>query len=108
MPAGFRVMEQHLRSDEAAREPFCSHDTCRVGKQFHYQQREDLIMSGKGEEIKGRIKEAAGALTNDDKLRADGQADQVVGKAKQVATKVIDKAQQVADAAAEKARQAAK
>ena len=62
-------------------------------------------MTGKAEELKGRVKEAAGALTNDDKLRAEGQADQAVGKAKQVATKVIDKAQEVADAAAEKARQ---
>jgi len=65
-------------------------------------------MSGKGEEVKGRVKEAAGALTNNDKLRAEGQSDQAVGKAKQVATKVIDKAQQVADAAAEKARKATK
>lgn len=65
-------------------------------------------MSGKSEEVKGRIKEAAAALTGNDKLRAEGQADQAVGKLKQVATKVIDKAQQAADAAAEKARRATK
>jgi uncharacterized protein YjbJ (UPF0337 family) len=65
-------------------------------------------MSGKSDEVKGRIKEAAGALTGNEKLRAEGQADQAVGKVKQVATKVVDKAQQAADAAAEKARQAAK
>jgi len=65
-------------------------------------------MSGKSDEVKGRIKEAVGALTDNDKLRTEGQADQAVGKVKQVATKVIDKAQQAADAAAEKARQAAK
>ena len=65
-------------------------------------------MSGKAEEVKGRIKEAAGALTGNDKLRAEGQADETVGKAKQVATKVIDKAQQAADAAADKAQQATK
>jgi uncharacterized protein YjbJ (UPF0337 family) len=65
-------------------------------------------MAGKGEEVKGRIKEAAGALTGNDKLRAEGQADQAVGKVKQVATKAIDAAQAAADAAAAKARNAAK
>jgi uncharacterized protein YjbJ (UPF0337 family) len=65
-------------------------------------------MSGKSDEVKGRIEEAAGALTDNDKLRAEGQADQTVGKVKQAATKVINKAQQAADAAAEKARQVAK
>ena len=47
-------------------------------------------MSGKTDVIKGRIKEAAGALTGNDKLRADGQADQAVGKVKQVAEKAVD------------------
>jgi uncharacterized protein YjbJ (UPF0337 family) len=75
---------------------------------FHFSKGEDLIMAGKAEEVKGRIKEAAGALTGDDKLRAEGQADQAVGKVKQVATKAIDKVQEAADAAAEKARNAAK
>ena len=65
-------------------------------------------MAGKGEEVKGRIKEAAGALTGNGKLRAEGQADQAVGKVKQVATKAIDAAQAAADAAAAKARNAAK
>ena len=37
-------------------------------------------MSGKADEVKGRIKEAAGALTDNEKLRAEGQADQAVGK----------------------------
>jgi uncharacterized protein YjbJ (UPF0337 family) len=75
---------------------------------FILTRAEDWIMAGKAEEVKGRIKEAAGALTGDDKLRAEGQADQAVGKVKQVATKAIDKAQEAADAAADKARQAAK
>ena len=33
-------------------------------------------MSGKTDELKGRVKEAAGALTDDDKLRREGRADQ--------------------------------
>ena len=51
-------------------------------------------MSGKTDEVKGRVKEAAGALTDDNKLRKEGKADQAVGKAKQVASaqKALDKA----------------
>lgn len=48
-------------------------------------------MSGKTDEVKGRIKEAAGALTGNDKLRAEGQADQAVGEVKQIAEKVVKK-----------------
>lgn len=51
-------------------------------------------MSGKTDEVKGRIKEAAGALTGNEKLRAEGQADRVVGEVKQVAEKVIKKIDQ--------------
>ena len=51
-------------------------------------------MSGKTDVVKGRIKEAAGALTGNDKLRAEGKADQAIGKVKQVAEKVVDKVEQ--------------
>ena len=47
-------------------------------------------MSGKSDEVKGRIKEAAGALTGNDKLRDEGKTDQVVGKTKQAVQKVAD------------------
>ena len=47
-------------------------------------------MGGKADEVKGRIKEAAGALTGNDKLRAEGKTDQVVGKTKQAVQKVAD------------------
>jgi uncharacterized protein YjbJ (UPF0337 family) len=47
-------------------------------------------MSGKTDEVKGRIKEAAGALTGNDKLRAEGKTDQVVGKTKQAVQKAAD------------------
>jgi len=46
---------------------------------------------GKTDELKGRVKEAAGALTGDAKLKREGQRDQTVGKVKQTADKVIDK-----------------
>jgi uncharacterized protein YjbJ (UPF0337 family) len=47
-------------------------------------------MGGKTDVVKGRIKEAAGALTGNDKRRAEGKTDQVVGKAKQVVQKAAD------------------
>jgi uncharacterized protein YjbJ (UPF0337 family) len=50
-----------------------------------------VIMSGKTDVVKGRIKEAAGVLTGNDKLRAEGKADQTVGEVKQVADKAVDK-----------------
>ena len=49
------------------------------------------MASGKTEELKGRVKEAAGALTGDEKLKREGRVEQVVGKVKQKAEKVIDK-----------------
>lgn len=54
-------------------------------------------MSGKTDVVKGRIKEAAGVLTGNDELRAEGKTDQAVGKVKQVAEKAVDKVAQVVD-----------
>jgi uncharacterized protein YjbJ (UPF0337 family) len=47
-------------------------------------------MGGKTDEVKGRIKEAAGALTGNDRLRDEGKTDQAVGKAKQAVQKAAD------------------
>ena len=47
-------------------------------------------MSGNTDVVKGRIKEAAGALTGNDKLRAKGKTDQAVGKTKQAIQKTAD------------------
>jgi uncharacterized protein YjbJ (UPF0337 family) len=47
-------------------------------------------MSGKTDVVKGRIKEAAGALTGNDKLREEGKTDQTVGKAKQAVQQAAD------------------
>jgi uncharacterized protein YjbJ (UPF0337 family) len=49
-------------------------------------------MSGKSDEMKGRVKEAAGALTDDEKMKREGKIDQAAGKTKQAAEKVVDKA----------------
>jgi uncharacterized protein YjbJ (UPF0337 family) len=48
------------------------------------------IMSGKTDVVKGRIKEAAGALTGNDKLREEGKTDQTIGNAKQAVQKAAD------------------
>lgn len=47
-------------------------------------------MGGKTDVVKGRIKEAAGALTGNDELREEGKTDQAVGKTKQAAQKAVD------------------
>jgi uncharacterized protein YjbJ (UPF0337 family) len=49
------------------------------------------MASGKSDELKGRVKEAAGALTGDDELKREGQVDQAAGKVKQAVEKVVDK-----------------
>lgn len=48
------------------------------------------MTSGKTDEIKGRVKEAAGALTGDAKLKREGKTDQIVGKIKQKVEQVVD------------------
>jgi uncharacterized protein YjbJ (UPF0337 family) len=65
------------------------------------------VMSGKTDIIQGRIKEAAGALTGNDALRAEGQTDQAVGEVKQAANQAVTDAQEAAHTAIGKAKQAA-
>jgi uncharacterized protein YjbJ (UPF0337 family) len=52
-------------------------------------------MSGKTDVVKGRPKEAAGAVTGNDGLRTEGKTDQAIGKVKQVAEKAVDKVAEV-------------
>jgi len=61
-------------------------------------------MSGKTDIVKGRIEEAAGALTGNDKLRARGQTDQTVGRVKQAAEKGVRQAKKSARKIVDKAR----
>jgi uncharacterized protein YjbJ (UPF0337 family) len=49
-------------------------------------------MGGKTDVVKGRIKEAAGVLTGNDRLRAEGKADQAVGKVKKAVRKTVSTA----------------
>jgi uncharacterized protein YjbJ (UPF0337 family) len=51
--------------------------------------------SGTGDKVKGRMKEAAGAIADDKKLKNEGKADQLAGKVKDAAEKVVDKAKEL-------------
>jgi len=48
-------------------------------------------MSGEAEEIKGRVKESVGIMTNDERLKHESKADQASGKVKKTAEKVVNK-----------------
>ena len=50
------------------------------------------MTNGKSEELKGRVKEAAGVMTGDAKLKREGKLDQAAGKTKQAASKLVDRA----------------
>ena len=58
-------------------------------------------MGGKMDQVKGRIKEAAGALTHDESLKREGQMDQVVGKVKETAAKVAAKVKKTVERTAD-------
>ena len=59
-------------------------------------------MSGRSDIVKGRIKEAAGALTGNDALRDEGKADQAVGNVKRVVEKVAENIKTTIDNVVEK------
>lgn len=67
----------------------------------HHKMRETK-MSANSDKAKGRIKQAAGALTDNDKLQREGTRDERAGKIKQAADDAVDvirdKAGDVADA----------
>lgn len=54
-------------------------------------------MNMNSDQAKGKLKEAAGVLTDDDKLKNEGKRDQLVGDAKNVVQDVADKAEDVID-----------
>jgi len=51
---------------------------------------------GKVEQAKGRVKEAAGSLLDDDDLKTEGQADQQAGEAKEAVSDLAKKASDTA------------
>lgn len=70
-------------------------------------------MSGKSDQVKGRAKEAAGILTGNKDLEAEGKADRLTGEAeekidhaKDKVNELIDQAKGKVDEAADKAKDA--
>jgi uncharacterized protein YjbJ (UPF0337 family) len=62
------------------------------------------MMGGKMDQIKGRIKEAAGVLTDDDRLKREGQRDQAVGEVKEKVEKAAQQVKETVRRAAEKVK----
>ena len=56
-----------------------------------------MSTEGKMDDAKGRVKEAAGALTNDDELKREGKADQAGGTVKNKIGEAKDKLDDVVD-----------
>lgn len=54
-------------------------------------------MSGEADKASGRIKQAAGDLTDNDELKNEGKADEAAGKAKSLVGDVKDKANDAID-----------
>jgi uncharacterized protein YjbJ (UPF0337 family) len=54
-------------------------------------------MAGEFDQAKGRAKEAAGALTDDDDLKAEGKVDKASGRLKDAVEGVKDKVHDVID-----------
>jgi len=54
-------------------------------------------MSGTTDKAKGRVKQAAGALTDDKDLEREGKLDEFAGKAKDAAKDAIDMAKDAVD-----------
>jgi uncharacterized protein YjbJ (UPF0337 family) len=61
-------------------------------------------MGSKTDKIKGRIKEAVGALTDNDDLKREGQRDQAVGEVKEVAASAAEQVQDTVARVAKKVK----
>lgn len=57
---------------------------------------------GTVDKAKGRIKQAAGDLTDDERLRREGEADESAGKVKDALGKAKDKAEDFVDGVKDK------
>jgi uncharacterized protein YjbJ (UPF0337 family) len=75
---------------------FKRHDLC-IPTLADHKSKGAIAMSGKTDQAKGRVKEAAGAITDNDKLRREGKTDQAVGKVKEKVDKVADKVKKAVD-----------
>ena len=63
-------------------------------------------MGSTTDKIKGRVKEAVGVLTANDRLKSEGQTDQVVGEVKEAAERVAEKVKEKVERAVKKVKNA--
>ena len=54
-------------------------------------------MGGDADKVAGRVKEAAGDLTDNDDLKSEGATQQAAGNVKDVGQKIKDKADELGD-----------
>ena len=59
-------------------------------------------MDGTADDLKGRAKEAAGAVTDDDDLKREGKTDRAAGKTKDAIGDLKDKAENAVDKVTDK------
>jgi uncharacterized protein YjbJ (UPF0337 family) len=59
---------------------------------IEFETKESSMSGGTADKAKGRLKEAAGALSGDRKLKAEGKVDQAAGSVKNAVGKAADKA----------------
>lgn len=57
---------------------------------------------GKKDDFKGRVKEAAGDLTDDEELRREGKADRAAGKVKEKLEQAKERGEELVDKAKER------
>ena len=65
-------------------------------------------MAGKTDKAKGRVKEAAGALTGDRSLKREGKIDQIVGGVKNAVSGAVDTVRDAITGGARDAKKAAR
>jgi uncharacterized protein YjbJ (UPF0337 family) len=70
---------------------YCVLSQCESLKPIRFGKKGKCVMSGTSDKIKGRVKEAVGALTGNRRLKRQGKVDQVTGKIKRLVERVIDK-----------------
>jgi len=52
-------------------------------------------MGSTTDKIKGRVKETVGVITDNDRLKSEGQTDQVRGEVKETTERVVEKVKEV-------------
>lgn len=65
-------------------------------------------MAGKTDKAKGRVKEAAGALSGDRSLKREGKLDQLVGSVKDAVGSAVDTVREAITGSAATAKKAAR